>query len=129
MPLAFTMQPEPSSNPITQAPEGVLAEHRAVSRAVSPKNVRKRTAEDVGQTEAQVAPGPERTQSCAVFLLNVLWLAAHTHKRASKMSEHKLAAGSARPAAPCLHVGPKDPGEPMSSDNCPRCTMCGKLLC
>ena len=73
------MQPAPSSYPITQTPDGVLAEHKAVSRAVSPENVRKRTADDVGQTEAQVAPGPDSTQSWAVaLLLNVLWAAAQT---------------------------------------------------
>lgn len=61
---------------MTWTPEGVVAEQRAVSRAVSPENVRKRTAADVGQTEAQVEPGPESTQSWAVALLRELWLTA-----------------------------------------------------
>ena len=64
---------------MTWAPEGVVAEQRAVSRAASPENVRNRTAEEVGQTEAQVEPGPESTQSWAVALLRALWLTASTH--------------------------------------------------
>ncbi len=63
---------------MTWTPEGVVAEQSAVSRAASPENVRNRTAEDVGQTEEQVEPGPESTQSWAVALLRELWLTAST---------------------------------------------------
>ncbi len=66
---------------MTALPEAVVAEHKAVLSAFSPEKVRKSTAEDVGQTEAQVEPGPDRTQSEAVALLKLLWATAQTRKR------------------------------------------------
>ena len=82
---------------MTWTPEGVVAEQRAVSRAVSPENVRKRTAADVGQTEAQVEPGPESTQSWAVALLRALWLTASkdTNKKIRELLWGLLTARSA----------------------------------